>query len=129
MKTIQLVIENGGYASALRNLLQRDGGHRVYVVDQPDFELEGVVVIDSKQIDDILALEVEPERFVVIASHCSRRLAKIWDAGVRHVVFEGDSASTAHLAVIAAEMRLPSLRSSRDRGRRPISTHQPRLAR
>jgi hypothetical protein len=107
MKTIQLALQNPEYAQSLQNLLLRDGSHRVYVVDQPDLRLDGVVVIDGQRIDNFSILDPEPERFVVIASKSSDGLARIWDAGVRHVVFEGDSPSTAHLAIIAAEMRLP----------------------
>ena len=28
-----------------------------------------------------------------------------WNAGIRHVVFEGDSPNTTQLAIIAAELR------------------------
>ncbi len=108
MKTIQLALQNREYARLLENLLQRDGAHQVYVVDQPDLKLDGVIVIDGKHIDNLSMLDPEPERFVVITSKGSDRLARIWDAGVRHVVFEGDSPSTAHLAIIAAEMRCPT---------------------
>jgi len=107
MKTIQLALQNIEYAQSLQTLLLRDGAHRVYLVDQPDLSLDGVVVIDGKHNENLHILDQEPERFVVITSKNSERLSRIWDAGVRHVVFEGDSPNTAHLAVIAAEMRLP----------------------
>ena len=107
MKTIQLALQNLEYARSLQTLLLRDGNHRVNLVDQPDLNLDGVVVIDGKCLENTLILDEEPERFVVITSKNSDGLARIWDAGVRHVVFEGDSPNTAHLAVIAAEMRLP----------------------
>lgn len=108
MKTIQLALQNPEYAQSLQSLLLRDGAHRVYVVEQPDLGLDGVVVIDSKRIDNLTMFDPDPDRFVVITSKNSDRLARIWDAGVRHVVFEGDSPNTAHLAIIAAEMRLPN---------------------
>jgi hypothetical protein len=95
-------------------LLLRDGTHRVYVVERPDLRLDGVVVIDGNQAENLSYLDGEPERFVVITRKGSDHLSRIWDAGVRHVVFEGDSPSTAHLAIIAAEMRLPR---SETRGR------------
>ncbi|HYL36653.1 MAG TPA: hypothetical protein VEV17_12135 [Bryobacteraceae bacterium] len=109
MKTIQLALQNSEYSESLRCLLVRDGTHRVYVVDRPDLRLDGVIVIDGNQADTLSFLDGEPERFVVITRKGSDHLAKIWDAGVRHVVFEGDPPSTAHLAIIAAEMRLPRL--------------------
>jgi len=107
MKTIQLALENSDYTKSLHDLLLRDGTHRVFVVDRPDLKLDGVVVIDGNRPESLGILDREPERFVLITRKGSDQLARIWDAGVRHVVFEGDSPSTAHLAIIAAEMRLP----------------------
>jgi hypothetical protein len=107
MKTIQMALKDTEYGEALRNLLLRDGTHRVYLVDQPDLRLDGVIVIDASRGESLSCLDGEPERFVVITRKGSDQLARIWDAGVRHVVFEGDSPSTAHLAIIAAELRLP----------------------
>jgi hypothetical protein len=109
MKTIQLALQNSEYAESLRSLLLRDGTHRVYLVDCPDLRLDGVIVIDGNRTENFAMLDGEPERFVVITRKGSDHLARIWDAGVRHVVFEGDSPGTAHLAIIAAEMRLPRM--------------------
>ena len=50
---------------------------------------------------------MQNERFVVLTRKGTDNLSKVWEAGVRHVVFEGDSPNTAQLAIIAAEMRLP----------------------
>ena len=110
MKTVQLAIGNTEYAQSLRNLLLRDGAHRVYLVDQPDLRLDGVVVIDGNRPENLALLDAEPERFVVITRKGSDYLARIWDAGVRHVLFDGDPPNTAQLAIIAAELRLPSFR-------------------
>jgi hypothetical protein len=107
MKTIQLALHDSEYTQSLRTLLLRDGMHRVYMVDRPDLRLDGVVVVEGNQAEDLAVLDGEPERFVVITRKGSDHLSRIWDAGVRHVVFEGDSPGTAHLAIIAAEMRLP----------------------
>jgi len=107
MKTVQMVMKDGEYADALRNLLLRDGTHRVDLVERPDLRAQGVIVIDASHTESLSFLDGEPERFVVITRKGSDHLARIWDAGVRHVVFEGDSPSTAHLAIIAAELRLP----------------------
>ena len=123
MKTIQLAIENPELTRALGDLLTHDGAHRVYRVPRPDLRLDGVVVVDEAQLGDLAIFDREPERFVVITPKSSDRLARIWDAGVRHVVFEGDSASTAYLAVIAAEMRLPkqTFRASKNPGFSPCA--------
>ncbi|HTR39801.1 MAG TPA: hypothetical protein VMH80_28200 [Bryobacteraceae bacterium] len=107
MKTVQIAIRDPDYAQALRNLLLRDGNHRVYVVAEADLRLDGVVVTDAVGTDHLSMLQKAPERFVVLARKGSDHLSTIWDAGARHVVFEGDSPNTAQLAVIAAELRLP----------------------
>ena len=107
MTTVQLAIHNSDYAQSLRNLLLRDGTHRVLLVDKPDLNLEGVVVIEANGFENFSLLNSQPERFVLITRKGTDHLARIWDAGVRHVVFEEDSPNTAQLAVIAAEMRIP----------------------
>jgi hypothetical protein len=107
MKTVQLAIRDSEYAQYLRNSLLRDGTHRVYLVDQPDLRIDGVVVIDGSKIDG-LSSEGQPERFVVITRKGSDSLSRLWNAGIRHVVFEGDPPTTAQLAIIAAELRLPN---------------------
>jgi hypothetical protein len=113
MKTVQLAIGNMEYAQSLRDLLLRDGTHRVYVVDRPDLRLDGIVMIDGDRTSNLSMLDSEPERFVVIAHKGSDSLSSIWDAGVRHVLFDGDPPNTAQLAIIAAELRLPITRGSK----------------
>src|SRR5579864_8478664 len=108
MKTVQLAIGNTEYAQSLRDLLLRDGTHRVYLVDEPDLRLDGIVMIDGNRADNLSLLDLDPERFVVITRKGSDSLARIWDAGVRHVLFDGDPPNTAQLAIIAAELRLPT---------------------
>ena len=108
MKTVQLALRDTAYSRALESLLTRDGAHRVYRVEKPDLRLDGVVVTDGSRFENAADVEREPERFVVLTHRGGDQLARIWDAGVRHVVFEGDSPSTAQLAVIAAELRMPA---------------------
>jgi hypothetical protein len=124
MKTVQLAIRDTEYAQSLRNSLLRDGTHRVYLVDQPDMRIDGVVVVDASKIDDVSGCEECPERFVVITQKGSDSLSRLWNTGIRHVVFEGDSPSTAQLAIIAAELRLPhpGPKTSRVSGR-PVEKH------
>jgi len=114
MTIIQLAIPDSDYAQSLRNSLLRDGAHRVYLVDQPDMRIDGVVVIDGDQLDHLAPCGEWPERFVVITHNGSDSLSRLWNAGVRHVVFECDSPDTAQLAIIAAELRLPSLEPVND---------------
>jgi hypothetical protein len=108
MKTVQLAIRDSEYAQSLRNSLLRDGTHRVYLVDQPDMRIDGVVVIDGNTLDNLAAYGEQAERFVVITRKGGDSLSRLWNAGIRHVLFEGDSPSTAQLAIIAAELRLPN---------------------
>ena len=127
MKTIQLALRDTEYADELQNLLLKDGTHRVYLVDQPDLRLDGVIVIDGDE-DRLGLLEGEAERFVVITRKGSDHLAHIWEAGARHVVFEGDAASTVHLAIIAAELRLPRTSyKGKTSSAAPIDEHRPRF--
>ncbi len=117
MKTVQLALLDSEYAQSLRKLLLRDGSHRVVMVEQPDLKMDGVVVIDGSKIENLSLLEPEPERFVVITRKGTDHLSKVWEAGVRHVVFEGDSPNTVQLAIIAAELRLPRVGSASRTGR------------
>lgn len=109
MKTVQLAVRDSDYAQSLRNLLLRDGAHRVYLVDKPDLKLDGVVVIDENRFENLCVADTDPERFVIITRKGTDHLSRVWDAGVRHVVFEEDSPNTAQLAIIAAELRWPRL--------------------
>jgi len=106
MKTIQLAIRDSDYAQSVRNLLLRDGAHRVYLVDRPNLGLEGIVVIDEDQFRNLAQHDPEPERFVIITRRATENLSRVWDAGIRHVVFEEDPPLTTQLAIIAAELRL-----------------------
>jgi hypothetical protein len=105
MSTVQLAIRNQRYAAAVADLLQRDGSHQVVLADAPDLKVDGIIVVDGSKEDNLQLFEAQPERFVVITRKDAGLLARVWDAGVRHVVFEEDSPSLAMLAVIAAELR------------------------
>jgi hypothetical protein len=105
MSTVQLAIRNQGYAAALAELLRRDGSHRVVLAETPDLKVDGIIALDGDKTENLLLFEAQPERFVVITRKDAGLLARVWNAGVRHVVFEDDSPSLAMLAVIAAELR------------------------
>jgi hypothetical protein len=105
MSTVQLAIRNRSYAAALAELLQRDGSHKVVLAETPDLNVDGIIALDGDKTENLLLFEAQPERFVVITRKDAGLLAQVWDAGVRHVVFEEDSPALAMLAVIAAELR------------------------
>ncbi len=109
MPLVQLSIEDRTYASALAELLGADGSHKVVCTDSPDLGVDGVIVVDGRRTENLLLFACRPERFVVIASKDPCLLSKVWEAGVRHVVFEEDGPSTTLLAVIAAELRNPRM--------------------
>ena len=113
MTTIQLAIHNPRYSQALAGLLQQDGCRLVEVVNRPDLSVADIIVMDGSKPENLALFETQPERFVVITRKDAALLSRIWDAGVRHVVFEEDGPSTALLAVIAAELRVPHLHGGR----------------
>jgi hypothetical protein len=105
MKTVQVAIQDPGYADSIRDLLVQDGSHRVHLVERPDPALEGVIIADAAHLDG-LPLSNEKERLVVMVHKERDDLLKIWDAGVRHVVFQGDPPQTARVVVLGVELGL-----------------------
>mgnify|MGYP001129656846 CR=1 FL=1 len=105
METVQLTIRDARYASALQDLLERNGSVQVHRVDAPDPAQGGVIVVDLEGLDRLPAASVDPERVVLITRNDPRHLAQAWNAGIRSVVFSEDPLSTAVLAIMAAELR------------------------
>jgi len=108
MKTVQVAIQDREYADSIRNVLSQDGRHQVHLVDRPDVTLGGVIVVDTTNLDGLPLLIHQLERLVVIVRKEDDDLSRIWDAGVRHVVFQGDPPHTARVAVLGVEMSLGS---------------------
>jgi hypothetical protein len=106
MNTVQVAIHDSSFADSIRKLLLHDGAHAVHLVDSPDLALRGVIVIDADRLYQLGVTATEQDRLVVLADKESNDLAKIWESGVRHVVFYGDPADTVRLAVLAGELRL-----------------------
>jgi aspartate 1-decarboxylase len=90
----------------LRDLLLVDGVHQVHLVERPNLAIAGVIVMDLDHLDRSGALAAERERLVVMASKARIDLARVWKAGVRHVVFRGDAPRTVRVAVLATELTL-----------------------
>lgn len=106
MNNVQIALHDPNYARELGNLLSSDGAHRVYVVDQPLPTIDGVVVLDEQGVSKIPVSSPDRERYVVLTSdHGPARLANLWNAGIRHVIFSGDALTVAQLAILAAEMQ------------------------
>jgi hypothetical protein len=107
METVQLTIADQPYAAALRDLLVRSGVPSVCCVDVADPRRDGVIVVDSEGLDRLPSPVDKPERIVLITRNDSEYLARAWNAGIRSVVFNEDPLSTAVLAIMAAELRVP----------------------
>jgi hypothetical protein len=106
MTSVQVALRDQDYATHLRDALAEDGRRQVLLTEHPDLNLPGVVVLDANFFDSGTSLGREAERIVVLARNDPKQLERIWNAGIQHVVFEGDATSTARLAVLAAELRL-----------------------
>ena len=111
MHIVQLAIRDSEHAYSLRDLLLGDGAHQVHVVERPNLAIPGVIVMDVDHLKRSGALANGRERLVVMTSKASDDLARVWKAGVRHVVFNGDAPHTVRVAVLATELSLtaPSL--------------------
>jgi len=107
MQTVQLAIADVQYAMALRDLLMRGGTREIRCVEQPDTQQGGVIVVDSEALSRLPLPLVNPERVVLITSNDPKHLMQAWNAGIRSVVFNEDPLSTAVLAIMAAELRVP----------------------
>lgn len=108
MKTVQVAIQDPVYADSIRNLLMQDGVHRVHLVEKPDLSLDGAIVVDAAHLESLPLRANEQERLIVIVRKECDDLSKIWDAGVRHVVFYGDPPQTARVVVLGVELGLGS---------------------
>ncbi len=108
---VQLALRDSGYAAWLRTLLLKDDAHGVLIVDKPDMSLEGIVVVDEDNFDGLSPI-LDPERFLVIVRKGTSNIPRIWDSGIRHVVFEEDSLQSTQLAIVAVEMKLAARRRS-----------------
>jgi len=106
MTNVQIALRDPNYAQALEKLLESDGAHRVYVVDRPLPGIDGVVLLDEQGVDKIPTDSSLRDRYVVLARKPAfDRLAALWNAGVRHVIFATDAPQIAQLAILAVEMR------------------------
>jgi hypothetical protein len=106
MKTVQVAIHDFEHAHSLRDLLLGDGGHLVHLVERPNLAIAGVIVMDADHLEISGVLAGGRDRLVVVASKASADLARLWEAGVRHVVFRGDAPRIVRVAVLATELSL-----------------------
>jgi phosphopantothenate synthetase len=105
MKTVQVAIRDSEFARSISSVLRHGGKRAVLVVDQPDLSMEGVIVLDCEHLERAGIAAEQADRLVLVTGKDPDRLARIWNAGIRHVVFEDDAPNTVRLAVSAAELR------------------------
>jgi len=110
MEVIQVAISNAPYATALREMLVRNGNWDVRCVEAPDPAHDGVMVVDGDHLSRLPMPLVHPERVVLVAQKDQCSLARAWDAGVYSVIFDKDPLNTAVLAVMAARLRVAKAR-------------------
>jgi hypothetical protein len=111
MQTVQLALRDSEQAHSLRELLTEDGIHQVHLVKHPNMAMAGVIVMDVENIELLRVPASGLDRLVIMASKNAAHLTKLWEAGVRHVVFYGDPPWTVRVSVLATEL-MTSLSSS-----------------
>lgn len=105
MTTVQLAINDREYAFFLRSVLLRGGEYEVVIVDRPDPRIPGLLVVADTLLDGLTSYD--PSRLIVIAGRRdAAHLNRLWEAGLRNVIFTGDPLQTAYLAIVAAQLRL-----------------------
>jgi DNA-binding NarL/FixJ family response regulator len=114
MQTVQLAITSGVCSEKAHKALDNDANWRVSVVDTPDPNQEGIVVMDQCTFDKMSSPLREAWRVVLITRNDPLTLARAWDAGIISAVLETDSAETLLLAIQSAALRATARTASRD---------------
>lgn len=112
VKTVQVAIQDPVYADCIRSLLSEDGRHQVHLVQTPNVDLAGVIVLDAAYLGCFSAPAREQHRLIVMAHKQADDLGRIWDAGVRHVMFYGDPPQNVRVAVLAMELSLSASKTN-----------------
>jgi hypothetical protein len=103
---VQIAIKDQVYAEELRRLLVKDNKHRVYLVDRPDPNMGGIVVLDETTLSSISPLEgIDQPRYIVLRQESSDP-DKLWKAGVRCLLPAMYPPNLARTVILGAEMRL-----------------------
>ena len=86
LNNVQIAIEDQAYAEELRRLLEEDGKHRVYVVDQPSPTIDGVVVLDEMTLGHVGVLGADALRYIIVRRKEPPDYDKLWKAGVQRIL-------------------------------------------
>jgi hypothetical protein len=106
VKTVQVAIRDPAFADSIRDLLLEDDRRQVHLAEMPDVSSKGVIIVDADQFINLPTLTNEQKRLVVMVHKDREDLSMLWDAGVRHVVFYGDSPQTVRMVVVGMELSL-----------------------
>jgi hypothetical protein len=106
MQTVQLLIADRVYLSAVREALARSCAWHVEAVEHPDPAQQSVLVLDESAFVRLSLPLVNPERVVLITRKDPQLLAQAWDAGVVSVVSAEDPINTVLLAIMSAALRV-----------------------
>ena len=104
---VQIALNDGAHAEALREALLRSGPWQVAAVRDPDPAHRGVLVVDEDTLDRLPLPLSNPRQIVLITCKDSRHLSRAWDAGIISVVSADDAPNTVILAIMAAALRVP----------------------
>ena len=107
MQTVQLAIQDSGYAAALGDALSRSGPWRVERVDAPVQGDRCILVMDQESFGRARLPLPHPERVLLITRKDPESISKAWNAGIVSLVSTDDTPSTVLLAIMAAALRLP----------------------
>ncbi len=108
MKTVQVAIQNSACADSIRRLLEQDASRRVELVARPDVTVGGVIIVDALNLQACPFLARERDRLIVMVDKEHDNLSEIWNAGVRHVIFQGDPPDATRGVVVGVELSLGS---------------------
>lgn len=114
VKTVQVAIPDPVCADSVRSLLIQDVRHQIHVVEKPNFDLPGIIIMDAMCVSNFPTVAQEHKRMLVMAHKEQADLAKLWDAGVRHMVFYEDPPQWLTMLVLGIELSLAANGSSAD---------------
>lgn len=107
--TVQIAISDAAYRTTLRQVLATSVSGDVVCVDEPDSDVQGVLVVDPEHLERLPHPIRRPERVVLVTeckpSYCATTLGQAWDAGVNSVVSTQDPVYMVVLAVMSANLR------------------------
>jgi hypothetical protein len=112
MQEVQLVLADPVYRSGVRDALTRTGPWSISALDTPDTSQRCVIVMDEDALSHTGQPLDYPERVVLVTRKDPQRLSRAWDAGIVSVVSDQDPPATVLLAIMAAALRVPRLKTA-----------------